>query len=73
MDNCRVPGNFKEDNSSNISKKWLSVGLKSYAEEFAPITDEKGEVHQKYKKQDRGCHHILFKENCIIKCMKKVY
>ena len=28
--------------------------VKSYAEEFVPITDEKGEVHQKYKKTGNG-------------------
>ena len=36
--------------------------VKSYAEEFVPIIDEKGEVNQKYKKQGRVCHHILFKK-----------
>jgi hypothetical protein len=36
--------------------------VKSYAEEFVPIIDEKGEVHHKYKKQGRVCHHILFKK-----------
>ena len=33
----------------------------SYAEEFVPSIDEKGEVHQKYKKPGRVCHHILCK------------
>ena len=28
--------------------------VKSYAEEFVPIIDEKGEVNQKYKKRE-GC------------------
>ena len=28
--------------------------VKSYAEEFVPITDEKGEVHQKNKKTGKG-------------------
>ena len=48
--------------------------VKSYAEECVPITDEKGEVHQKYlEKLETEYHHILLKENYIITCMKKVY
>ena len=27
INNCKVPGRFKEDNNSNVCKKWLYVGL----------------------------------------------
>ena len=52
----------------------VACRVTSYAEEIVHIIDETGEVHQKYNKiQGRVCHHILFKKNYIITCMKKVY
>ena len=42
--NCKVPGKFEEGNSSNVCKKVVVCRVKSSAEEFVPITDEKGEI-----------------------------
>ena len=50
INTCKVRGKLKEDNNSNVCKNMLVCRLKSYAEEFVPIIDDRYESHTKYKK-----------------------
>ena len=47
INNCKVPGKFKEDNSSHVCKKMVVCRVKSYAEEFVPFVDDKGNAQSK--------------------------
>jgi hypothetical protein len=61
--NCKTPGKFKEDNNSKVCKKMVVCRVKSYAEEFVPIVDDKGETHIDFKKTGKGVpKHIIDKK-----------
>lgn len=77
--NCKVPGNFKEDNNSNVCKKWLYVGLSHMLKSLFLLLMIKVKDIQSIKKTGKGVpsHIIQKKLHCNMYedslCKKKVF
>ena len=63
--NCEVPGKFKEDNSSNVCKKWWCVELNLMQKNLFLLLMKKVKFMKSIRTQERECHHILFKKNTL--------
>ena len=60
--NFKVPGKFKEDNSSNVCKKWWCVGVNLRLKNLFLLLMKKVKFIERITKQGRVCHRILFKK-----------
>ena len=51
---CKVPGKFKEDNSSNICKKWRCVELNCMLKNLFPLRMQKEKFNKNIRKLEKG-------------------